>query len=89
MGKVYEILKRICNKQGYLILLEKDMKSRMIHFLKDMSFLNDCQFGFRDKLNTESALLTFLNDIYSSLNAKPILSEHSMFLDIKKAFDIW
>lgn len=67
-------------------ILEKAMKARMMTFLYGMQFFSDCQYGFREKLNMELALIQFLNEVYSSLNSnmKPV----SVFVDIKKAFDM-
>ena len=67
-------------------ILEKVMKSRMLNFLTDIKFFNDAQFGFREKLNTESALLQVLNNVYTKLNDD--LKCAGVFLDIKKAFDL-
>ena len=66
-------------------IIESCMKSRLINFLQKHKFLSDCQFGFREKLNTEDALIQLLNQVYSALN----VSDESAvnFIDIKKAFD--
>lgn len=67
-------------------LLEKALKLRMMNFLDEMNFFNNSQYGFRENLNTEFALIEFLNDVYSSLNNN--MKCVSIFVDIKKAFDM-
>lgn len=67
-------------------IMEKVMKSRMLNFLDEHSFFSNCQFGFREKLNTEVALTNFLNEVYTSLNQD--LKSAGLFVDIKKAFDM-
>lgn len=62
------------------------MKSRMVNFLNEFCFFHDCQFGFRENLNTETALINFLNVVYESLNKN--LKCARLFVDIKKAFDM-
>ena len=49
-------------------ILEKLMKCRILNFLTEIKFFSNCQFGFRETLNTESALLEVLNNVYSKLN---------------------
>jgi hypothetical protein len=43
------------------------------------------QFGFREKLSTEMATYTLLNNILSSLDKKNFVS--GLFCDLQKAFD--
>lgn len=67
-------------------ILEKCMKVRMLSFFHKINFFSNCQFGFREKLNTENALLEFLNYIYTFLHNKSKVC--GLFVDIKKAFDM-
>lgn len=41
--------------------LEKGVKQRLIHFLDKNNLFSIKQFGFRDKLNTNYALLQFMS----------------------------
>jgi hypothetical protein len=68
-------------------ILEKLVKTRVLNFLETHNFFFDRQFGFRNKLNTEIALQTFLSDIYSGLNQNLNKKSSGLFLDITKAFD--
>ena len=61
------------------------MKIKLIKFLEHTNFFSNKQFGFRKGLNTESALQTFLDNVYKGLN--PFKKVSGLFLDIKKAFD--
>lgn len=67
-------------------ILEKAMKNRMLNYLDKFSFFSKCQYGFREKLNTEDALCSFLNEVYVALNNNENAS--GVFIDIKKAFDM-
>lgn len=67
-------------------ILEKAMKNRIMNFLDSVSFISNCQFGFRENLSTEDALQTFLNSVYNSLNDDKKCA--ALFIDIKKAFDM-
>lgn len=67
-------------------ILEKIMKSRMLNFIKKFNILSNNQYGFRENCNTEDALLTVLNRVYSNMNNSK--SVGILFLDISKAFDM-
>lgn len=66
-------------------IYEKLMKKRLLAFLELTNFFSKRQFGFRSGLNTEHALLHFMNDVNSGINSGQCVS--GLFLDIKKAFD--
>lgn len=66
-------------------VIEKVMKEKLLSFLKKTNFFSNNQFGFRLGLNTETALLRFVNQVTDSINNKKQVL--GLFLDIKKAFD--
>ena len=58
----------------------------MLLFLSKTGLLSPKQFGFRQKISTEDALLDFCSFIQKSLDNKFICG--SLFVDITKAFDM-
>lgn len=66
-------------------VFERSMANRIQSYLKKFSIISADQFGFQEKLSTESALVSLTEYIYAGLNKK----EHTLavFLDLKKAFD--
>jgi hypothetical protein len=66
-------------------ILEKIVKIRLINFFDKNSFFSNNQFGFRQGLSTESALITFMESTYSLINSGKLCS--ALFIDITKAFD--
>jgi hypothetical protein len=85
-------LKNVCSNYRPISLLsvfskifEKVMKIKLISFLEKNNFFSDCQFGFREGMNTEHALQNFMTNVYDGLNKGKGVS--GLFLDIKKAFD--
>ena len=69
----------------YSKIFEKLMKRNLLNFLISKSILSKEQFGFRQGLNTFSALSSFTHKIYSSLD-----TQHTMltiYIDFTKAFD--
>jgi hypothetical protein len=57
----------------------------MNKFLDKNMFFDKGQYGFREGLSTEKALINFCNNIYSSYNSKELTA--CLFVDITKAFD--
>lgn len=66
-------------------IFEKLMKKQLVNFLEQTNFFSRNQFGFRENLNTEAALMNFMDEVYIGLNNGKRVS--GIFLDIKKAFD--
>lgn len=66
-------------------LYEKIMKKRLISFLNKINFFSENQFGFRQGMNTETALLEFMDRVSNGINDGKKVS--GLFLDIQKAFD--
>lgn len=72
----------ICN---FAKLLEKKLKNRMNFYFNENNVLNDRQFGFRNLVGPNDALLQYSSFIYKTLDSnKKVLT---CFLDVKKAFD--
>lgn len=66
-------------------IFEKCLKQRLVAFLEKHNILTKSQFGFREKLSTEDAVIEAINNIVSGLNDnKKCLA---VFLDLAKAFD--
>lgn len=83
------------NKQNYrpISLLpniakvfEKAIKSRILNFLIKNSYFSSKQFGFREGISTEDALLDFYTFLHKSLDDKMFCA--ALFVDITKAFDM-
>jgi hypothetical protein len=66
-----KIIEKIIYKRLYCYLIEKNI------FLKE-------QFGFREKLSTDTATYAFLNKVLSSLDKRYYIG--GLFCDLKKAF---
>lgn len=66
-------------------VFEKLVKKRLMIYLENIKFLSDNQYGFREKMSTEYALLNFLNNIYDGLNKGKHCA--ALYIDITKAFD--
>lgn len=66
-------------------ILEKIVKSRLMEFLNKNNYFSSNQFGFREGMSTEDALLTFMENVYSSINQNKKVS--ALFIDLTKAFD--
>ena len=66
-------------------IFEKLMKCKLNNFLHSKSVITSDQFGFRQGVNTFTALSTFSEKIYEALDQKK--SFLSIFIDFQKAFD--
>lgn len=66
-------------------IIEKIVKIRLINFLNKHNFFSLNQYGFREGLSTEDALLTFMESVYEPINIGKKVS--ALFIDITKAFD--
>ena len=66
-------------------ILEKCIKTRLMNYLEKYSLLNKNQFGFRNNMSTDDALMNVTSRIITELDSgKKCVG---VFLDIKKAFD--
>jgi hypothetical protein len=55
-------------------ILEKIMKRKLLNFLNKTEFFSKNQFGFREKMNTELALLKFITEVSEGLNSQKRVS---------------
>jgi hypothetical protein len=62
-------------------ILEKIVKTRLLHFLNSNNFFYKCQYGFRNRINT----VTAITDTITALDQNQIAG--GIFIDLKKAFD--
>lgn len=67
-------------------IFEKIMKVRILSFLNQNKILSDAQFGFRENLDTETAVISLMNRIFRSINENKCTA--ALFIDITKAFDM-
>ena len=66
-------------------VLEKIMHNYVMDCISEHEVIFKNQFGFRQKHSTQQAVISLMNNITSSLDAKDIVI--GVFLDLKKAFD--
>ena len=62
----------ICSLSPLSKIIEKVINNRMLAFLDKFNIFSKTQFGFRKNMGTESALLTFIDNIQNVLNKKKI-----------------
>lgn len=66
-------------------VVEKAIKERLTRFLEKTKFISKQQFGFREGLSTEDAMVTLLTPVHNFLDQGKKAA--ILFLDLKKAFD--
>ena len=66
-------------------VIESVMNVQLKNFLIENNLINSNQFGFMPKSSTTSAIIHYLDYIYSGLDSGKFVS--SIFIDVKKAFD--
>ena len=66
-------------------MFEKIMHNYVMDFMSEHEVIFKYQFGFRQKHSTQQAVISLVNNITSSLDAKDIVI--GVFLDLKKAFE--
>ena len=66
-------------------ILERLLYNRLLAFLNKHNLLYKYQFGFREKLSTDTALIILIDKITSALNDGDTVL--GVFLDFSKAFD--
>ncbi|CAH0563181.1 unnamed protein product [Brassicogethes aeneus] len=66
-------------------LFELCLKARLMNFLDSKNFLSKRQFGFREKIGTEEAVIQFVRVVVNGMDKdKKCIA---IFLDLAKAFD--
>ena len=58
----------------------------MLKFIEKHEILSKSQFGFRKNVNTETALINFIDFVHKGLTAKHNVG--TVFMDLSKAFDV-
>lgn len=66
-------------------IFEKAISNRLKNYLETNGLISKYQHGFRSNHSTESAILQFTNNIYTSLERKQYVV--GVFMDLSKAFD--
>lgn len=65
-------------------LIEKIMNKKLLNFLNKNSILSINQFGFREGLNTEKAIISLTSEIHAGISQNQKVAV--IFLDVKKSF---
>ena len=66
-------------------IIEKIIYKRLYSYLNDNNILVDDEYGFREKLSTETVTFTLLNNVLSSLDRRNLVG--GLLCDLQKAFD--
>lgn len=66
-------------------IIEKIVFSRMMKYLNKYKRIADCQHGFRSGRSTQSAVLSFVECVYRSLDRGMLVV--GLFFDLSRAFD--
>ena len=66
-------------------IIEKCLKSRLLHYFYRNNLFNTVQFGFLEGMSTQDALLHVTEKIYNNLHNK--LSTLAIYIDFSKCFD--
>ena len=66
-------------------IIEKCLKSRLLHYFTRNNLFNTVQFGFLEGVSTQDAMLHLTEKIYSNLHNK--LSTLAVYVDFSKCFD--
>ena len=66
-------------------IIEKCLKTRLLHYFSRNKLLNQCQFGFLAGMSTQDAILSLTEKVYDNLENK--LSTLAIYIDFSKCFD--
>ena len=66
-------------------IIEKCLKSRLLHYFGSHNLFNQVQFGYQNNISTQDAILHVTEKIYDNLHEK--LSTLAVFIDFSKCFD--
>ena len=66
-------------------IIEKCIKTRLVHYITRNDLFNKVQFGFLAEKSTQDAMIYLTEKIYSNLHDK--LSTLAVFIDFSKCFD--
>jgi hypothetical protein len=71
---------------GFLKIIEKIIKKRLVSFLNKHSIITNTQHGFSKGKSTSTAIADFVERVYKSLDEREI--SIGIFLYLSKAFDL-
>ena len=66
-------------------IIEKCIKTRLVHYFTRNNLFNQVQFGFLAEKSTQDTMIHLTEKIYSNLHDK--LSTLTVFIDFSKCFD--
>ena len=76
----------ICSLSPFSKILERIVHNKITEFLDKFDILLSTQYGFRQGMGTETALVNFINSLHNSLTREHNVG--AIFMDLSKAFDI-
>ena len=76
----------VCSLSPLSKIFEKVINIRMLTFIDKNNIFSNCQFGFRKKKSTETALMKFTEYVHNGLSKKHNVG--SIFMDLSRAFDV-
>ena len=76
----------VCSLSPLSKIFERIVYKRMVSFLNKFNILSETQFGFRQNMNTETALLNFIDFVHKGLTNKENVG--AVYMDLSKAFDV-
>jgi hypothetical protein len=68
-------------------IFDKIVDDRLMKFLKQNSFLSECQYAFTENSSTEAAVYNVINRVQMHLDKKQGNKAGMLFIDLRKAFD--
>ena len=76
----------ICSLSPFSKIFERILYNRMINFIEKNNILSITQYGFRNGLSTENAIINFIDKIHTGLEKRQHTA--AIFMDLSKAFDV-
>ena len=76
----------ICSLLPFSKIFERIIYDRMINFIEQNDILSITQYGFRNGLSTENAIINFIDKIHTGLEKRQHTA--AIFMDLSKAFDV-
>ena len=75
----------VCSLSPFSKIFERLIYIRMLSYIEKHDLLSNTQFGFRQNLSTEAALLKLTDFVHKGLTLKQNVG--TIFMDLSKAFD--
>ena len=76
----------ICSLSPFSKIFERILYNQMINFIEQNNILSITQYGFRNGLSTENAIINFIDKIHTGLEKRQHTA--AIFMDLSKAFDV-